>query len=103
MLQNWRRAADDVCALTPGGVIYCFQDFGHFYGSSYVAAPDASRTPSLARHRDGLMVVEMDLNLCRQVTCCCGVGCWQVAGGRMTKGVLCDCVLLYLAAAVVNI
>lgn len=43
------------------------QDFGHFYGSSYVAAPDASRTPSLARHKDGLMVVEMDLNLCRQV------------------------------------
>lgn len=43
------------------------QDFGHFYGSSYVAAPDASRTPSLARHKDGLMVAELDLNLCRQV------------------------------------
>jgi beta-ureidopropionase len=43
------------------------QDFGHFYGSSYVAGPDASRTPSLARHRDGVMVAELDLNLCRQV------------------------------------
>lgn len=43
------------------------KDFGHFYGSSYVAAPDASRTPSLSRYRDGLMVAELDLNLCRQV------------------------------------
>ncbi len=46
---------------------YCLQDFGHFYGSSYMAAPDGSRTPSLARHRDGLMVCDVDLNLCRQV------------------------------------
>ncbi len=43
------------------------QDFGHFYGSSYVAAPDASRTPSLSRCRDGLMVADCDLNLCRQL------------------------------------
>ncbi|GMH36633.1 hypothetical protein BSKO_04506 [Bryopsis sp. KO-2023] len=43
------------------------KDFGHFYGSSYMAAPDASRTPSLARNRDGLLVVDCDLNLCRQV------------------------------------
>ncbi len=43
------------------------QDFGPFYGSSYVAAPDGSRTPSLARHMDGLMVADVDLNLCRQV------------------------------------
>ncbi|KAK3919016.1 Beta-ureidopropionase, partial [Frankliniella fusca] len=43
------------------------QDFGHFYGSSYVAAPDGSRTPGLSRTRDGLLIVEMDLNLCRQV------------------------------------
>ena len=42
------------------------KDFGHFYGSSYVAAPDGSRTPGLSRVRDGLMVVEMDLNLSRQ-------------------------------------
>lgn len=35
--------------------------------SSYFAAPDASRTPSLSRCRDGVMVAEMDLNLCRQV------------------------------------
>jgi beta-ureidopropionase len=32
-----------------------------------VAAPDASRTPSLARNRDGLLLVDADLNLCRQV------------------------------------
>lgn len=46
------------------------QDFGHFYGSSYVAAPDGSRTPALARHLDGLMVADVDLNLCRQVAAC---------------------------------
>lgn len=43
------------------------KDFGHFYGSSYVTAPDGSRTPGLSRTRDGLLVVEMDLNMCRQV------------------------------------
>lgn len=43
------------------------QDFGHFYGSSYVAAPDASRSPSLARNKDGLLIADLDLNLCRQV------------------------------------
>ncbi|XP_066981392.1 beta-ureidopropionase [Macrobrachium rosenbergii] len=42
------------------------KDFGHFYGSSYVAAPDGSRTPGLSRTRDGLLVAEVDLNLCRQ-------------------------------------
>ncbi|KAL4441392.1 hypothetical protein ABPG74_013687 [Tetrahymena malaccensis] len=42
-------------------------DFGHFYGSSYVAAPDGSRTPGLSRTRDGLLVVEVDLNLCQQI------------------------------------
>ncbi|XP_045596026.2 beta-ureidopropionase [Procambarus clarkii] len=43
------------------------KDFGHFYGSSYVAAPDGSRTPGLSRTHDGLLVCEMDLNLCRQM------------------------------------
>lgn len=43
------------------------KDFGHFYGSSYVAAPDASRTPGLSRTQDGLLVAELDLNLIRQV------------------------------------
>lgn len=43
------------------------RDFGHFYGSSYVAAPDGSRTPGLSRTRDGVLVAELDLNLCRQV------------------------------------
>lgn len=42
------------------------KDMGHFYGSSYVAAPDGSRTPGLSRLRDGLLVTELDLNLCRQ-------------------------------------
>ncbi|XP_050324662.1 beta-ureidopropionase [Bactrocera neohumeralis] len=41
--------------------------FGPFYGSSYVAAPNGARTPGLSRHRDGLLVTELDLNLCRQV------------------------------------
>merc|ERR1712080_81001 len=43
------------------------QDFGHFYGSSYVAAPDGSRTPGLSRVRDGVILAEVDLNLCRQI------------------------------------
>jgi len=42
-------------------------DFGHFYGSSYVTAPDGARTTGLSRVNNGLLVVEMDLNLCRQV------------------------------------
>lgn len=44
------------------------QDFGYFYGSSYVAAPDSSRTPGLPRNRDGLLVAELNLNLCRQMS-----------------------------------
>ncbi len=43
------------------------KDFGHFYGSSYVACPDASRTPGLSRVRDGLLVTQVDLNMIRQV------------------------------------
>ncbi|KAJ1369527.1 hypothetical protein KIN20_031011 [Parelaphostrongylus tenuis] len=41
-------------------------DFGHFYGSSYIAAPDGSRTPGLSRTKDGVLIAEIDLNLCRQ-------------------------------------
>lgn len=43
------------------------KDFGAFYGSSYVAAPDASRTPGLSRVRDGVLLADCDLNMCRQV------------------------------------
>lgn len=43
------------------------RDFGHFYGSSYFAAPDASCTPSLSRCQDGLIIADMDLNLCQQI------------------------------------
>ncbi|KAG6444960.1 hypothetical protein O3G_MSEX003626 [Manduca sexta] len=43
------------------------KDFGHFYGSSYVTAPDGARTPSLSRVKDGLLIAQMDLNLCRQI------------------------------------
>jgi beta-ureidopropionase len=43
------------------------KDFGHFYGSSYVACPDGTRTPGLRRNVDGLLVAEVDLNLCRQM------------------------------------
>nr|XP_034833483.1 beta-ureidopropionase-like [Maniola hyperantus] len=38
-----------------------------YYGSSYVTAPDGSRTPGLSKNREGLLIVEIDLNLCRQV------------------------------------
>ncbi|KAI9086101.1 hypothetical protein K1719_031934 [Acacia pycnantha] len=41
-------------------------DLGLFYGSSHFSAPDASCTPSLSRNRDGLIIADMDLNLCRQ-------------------------------------
>lgn len=54
-------------AFTSGDGKPAHKDFGHFYGSSYVAAPDASRSPSLSRSKDGLLVAELDLNLCRQV------------------------------------
>lgn len=43
------------------------KDFGAFYGSSYLAGPDSSRTPGLSRHRDGVHVTEVDLNLAQQV------------------------------------
>lgn len=43
------------------------KDFGHFYGSSYCTAPDGARTPSLSRVKDGLLISQIDLNLCRQI------------------------------------
>jgi len=43
------------------------KEFGHFYGSSYIAGPDASRTQGLSRISDGVIVAEADLNLCRQI------------------------------------
>ncbi|KAI6678489.1 hypothetical protein NL676_039285 [Syzygium grande] len=43
------------------------KDFGNFCGSSHFSAPDASCTPALSGHRDGLLVSNMDLNLCRQL------------------------------------
>ncbi|XP_068094419.1 beta-ureidopropionase [Hyperolius riggenbachi] len=52
--------------FTSGDGKKAHNDFGHFYGSSYVAAPDGSRTPGLSRVGDGLMITELDLNLCRQ-------------------------------------
>ncbi|XP_065214156.1 beta-ureidopropionase isoform X1 [Planococcus citri] len=54
-------------AFTSGDGKPAHKEFGHFYGSSYIAAPDGSRTPSLSRVKDGLLIAEMDLNLCRQV------------------------------------
>lgn len=42
-------------------------EFGHFYGSSYITAPDGCRTPSLSRSHDGLLIAQLDLNLCRQI------------------------------------
>ncbi|CAH2087156.1 unnamed protein product [Euphydryas editha] len=38
-----------------------------YYGSSYVTAPDGCRTPGLPKDKDGLLIVEVDLNLCRQI------------------------------------
>uniref|UniRef100_A0A667WWJ5 Beta-ureidopropionase n=1 Tax=Myripristis murdjan TaxID=586833 RepID=A0A667WWJ5_9TELE len=61
------------CAINRVGTTLLFgftahHDFGHFYGSSYVAAPDGSRSPGLSRTRDGLLVVELDLNMNRQIS-----------------------------------
>lgn len=42
-------------------------DFGPFYGSSYITAPDGSRTPGLSRRRNGLLVTDIDLNATQQV------------------------------------
>ncbi|KAF6041168.1 UPB1 [Bugula neritina] len=53
--------------FTSGDGKAAHKDFGHFYGSSYVACPDGSRTPGLSRIKDGLLVTEIDLNLCRQI------------------------------------
>lgn len=43
------------------------KDLGYFYGSSYITAPDGSRTPGLSRVKDGLLIAQIDLNLCRQI------------------------------------
>jgi len=53
--------------FTSGDGKSAHKDFGHFYGSSYCACPDGSRTPGLSRVQDGLLVSEIDLNLQRQV------------------------------------
>ncbi|XP_038061399.1 beta-ureidopropionase-like [Patiria miniata] len=53
--------------FTSGDGKKAHKDFGAFYGSSYVAAPDGSRTRGLSRTRDGLLVAEVDLNLVRQI------------------------------------
>jgi beta-ureidopropionase len=39
----------------------------NYYGSSYVSAPNGCRTPCLSKSNDGLLICELDLNLCRQV------------------------------------
>jgi beta-ureidopropionase len=54
-------------AFTSGNGQAAHNDFGHFYGSSYVGAPNGARTPGLSRVRDGLLISEVDLNHCRQV------------------------------------
>ncbi|CAH0725047.1 unnamed protein product, partial [Brenthis ino] len=38
-----------------------------YYGSSYVTAPNGCRTPGLSKDKDGLLITEIDLNLCRQM------------------------------------
>jgi len=53
--------------FTSGDGKKAHHDFGHFYGSSYITAPNGDRTPGLSRVNDGLLVAEIDLNHCRQV------------------------------------
>jgi beta-ureidopropionase len=54
-------------AFTSGDGKDAHNEFGHFYGSSYITAPDGGRTPGLSRVGDGVLVSEVDLNHCRQV------------------------------------
>lgn len=54
-------------AFTSGNGKESHHDFGHFYGSTYLTAPDGIRTPGLSRTEDGLLVAEVDLNMCRQI------------------------------------
>ncbi|XP_014270380.1 beta-ureidopropionase [Halyomorpha halys] len=54
--------------FTSGNGLPAHNDLGHFYGSTYIAAPDGSRTPGLSRVKDGLLIAELDLNLNRQVS-----------------------------------
>ncbi|XP_050316200.1 beta-ureidopropionase [Anthonomus grandis grandis] len=53
--------------FTSGNGKPAHKEFGYFYGSSYVAAPNGSRTPGLSRTKNGLLITEIDLNMCRQV------------------------------------
>ncbi|CAG9861438.1 unnamed protein product [Phyllotreta striolata] len=48
------------------GNIVHHRDSGAFFGSSYVAAPNGSRSPGLSRTKTGVLIAEFDLNLCRQ-------------------------------------
>merc|ERR1719253_1193097 len=54
-------------AFTSGNGQPAHNGFGHFYGSSYIAGPDAARTPPLSRLRDGLLAADVDLNQVRQL------------------------------------
>ena len=54
-------------AFTSGNGGPAHHDFGHFYGSSYITAPNGARTPGLSRIKDGVLISEIDLNHCRQV------------------------------------
>ncbi|CAD5216520.1 unnamed protein product [Bursaphelenchus xylophilus] len=52
--------------FTSGNGKPAHRDFGHFYGSSFIAGPDGSRTPGASRVREGVIIAEIDLNLNRQ-------------------------------------
>ncbi|CAH1400650.1 unnamed protein product [Nezara viridula] len=54
--------------FTSGDGQQAHTESGQFYGSSYVTAPDGTRTPGLSRLKDGLLIAELDLNLNRQVS-----------------------------------
>lgn len=53
--------------FTSGNGMKAHKDFGHFYGSSYVAGPDGARCPELSRIADGVLCCDVDLNQVRQV------------------------------------
>lgn len=55
-------------SFTSGDGKEAHRNFGKFYGSSYITAPNGRRTPGLSRSREGLLIAKVDLNLCRQAS-----------------------------------
>ncbi|VEN54438.1 unnamed protein product [Callosobruchus maculatus] len=61
---------------TDEGVVL-HKDSGSFFGSSYIAAPNGARSAGLSRTKNGLLVCDVDLNMCRQIKDDRGYGAFE--------------------------